>query len=404
MNSSSPQVVPVIILGTDATLAALPATPVQLAHACLRAGYANVIPASWGDELIAEASLRRLSEHVPGPAIQCSCPIVAHRLLNVGGDLRPVLLTLVPPPVAVARYVRAFSEPTRTRITYVGGCPGAIDDAIDIRMSPAALLSLLLERGIVPEEQPRMFESVIPPDRRRFRSQPGGLPTIDALWSEHGGHTLVEIASDDLAAEITQHLLSGKPMLIDAAVTLGCCCAGAVPGVEPREVRSRVTALEPPHSPTPVVRERASLDLDLPIPAAARAPVDVIAIAETPTAAAPPTAVVAPLTPTTAAPVDAPVASRGSLPETMSATPEPVVESSPESVAEAALEPAATLNVPSRPVLGAMPLTRGANGRSLPRAYLARRRASPRGTAVVAQPVERANDDLSASASSEPAQ
>ena len=42
-----------------------------------------------------------------GPVIQCSCPIVAHRLLSVGGDLRPVMLALVPPPVALARYIRS---------------------------------------------------------------------------------------------------------------------------------------------------------------------------------------------------------------------------------------------------------------------------------------------------------
>src|SRR5215813_7002732 len=103
-----PNTVPIVILGTDALLGALPATPVQLAHACLRAGFANVVPASWGDELIAAAVLRRLPNYSAGPVIQCSCPIVAHRLLTAGGDLRPVLLPLVSPPVAVARYVRAF--------------------------------------------------------------------------------------------------------------------------------------------------------------------------------------------------------------------------------------------------------------------------------------------------------
>ena len=40
----------VLILGTDAVLAAGPATPVQLVHACRAAGYDAVIPASWGDE------------------------------------------------------------------------------------------------------------------------------------------------------------------------------------------------------------------------------------------------------------------------------------------------------------------------------------------------------------------
>src|SRR5690348_13645363 len=120
MSPRVPPAVPIVILGTDALVAALPATPVQLAHACMRAGFANVIPASWGDELIASAVLKRLPRFEGGPAIQCSCPIVAHRLLSVGGDLRPAMVTVVAPPVAVARYVRALSQPTPTRITYVG--------------------------------------------------------------------------------------------------------------------------------------------------------------------------------------------------------------------------------------------------------------------------------------------
>src|SRR5215213_2926825 len=179
-----PQTVPIVILGTDALLAALPATPVQLAHACLRAGFANVIPASWGDEIIAAAVLRRLPKFGNGPAIQCSCPIVAHRLLTAGGDLRPVMLPLVPPPVAISRYVRTLSLPTRTRITYVGNCPGAVDESIDIRMTPDALIAMLAERQISLDDQPRIFEAVIPPDRRRFRSQPGGIPATDVLWTE----------------------------------------------------------------------------------------------------------------------------------------------------------------------------------------------------------------------------
>src|SRR5436305_5928249 len=125
---SAPRTVPVVILGTDAVLAALPATTVQLVHACMQAGFASVIPASWGDELVASATLRRLPEFGSGPVIQCSCPIVAHRLLSVSSDLRPVLLPLVPPPVALARYIRARTLPNVSRVTYVGNCPGAIDD------------------------------------------------------------------------------------------------------------------------------------------------------------------------------------------------------------------------------------------------------------------------------------
>jgi hypothetical protein len=273
-----PNSVPVAVLGTDALLAAFPATPVQLAHACLRAGFASVIPASWGDELIAAAMLRRLPRFGSGPVIQCSCPIVAHRLLSVGGDLRPVMLPLVSPPVAVARYVRALSQPTRTRITYVGACPGANDDSIDIRMMPEALIAMLAERNITVDEQPRVFDSIIPPDRRRYRSQPGGIPSAEVLWTENGSRTIVEIDGEDLVTELAQHLLTGKNVLLDASARVGCVCSGAVPGSAVSEARIQVLAHEPPRSATAIVEERAPIDLDLPVPAVSRTPIDITAI------------------------------------------------------------------------------------------------------------------------------
>ena len=60
-----------------------------------------------------------------------------------------------------------------------------------------------------------------------FSLQPGGLPTADALWSDHGSRSLVEVAGEDLAAEIAQHVLGGRSVLIDAAMKLGCMCSGA---------------------------------------------------------------------------------------------------------------------------------------------------------------------------------
>ena len=276
--SSAPHSVPIVILGTDAVLAAHPATAVQLANACLRAGFSSVIPASWGDELIASATLRELKEFGPGPTIACSCPIVAHRLLTASADLRPVLLPFIPPPIAVARYVQALAHPSRARVTYVGNCPGAIDDSIDIRMTPDALIAMLAERLIVIEEQPRVFESIIPADRRRFRSQPGGLPTAEALWSEAGGRTLVEVKSDDFAAEIAQHVLAGENVLIDAAMTLGCACSGAMVQGQRHERRDTAVALEPPRASSPVIDEHVPIQLEMRVPAASRTPVDVMAV------------------------------------------------------------------------------------------------------------------------------
>lgn len=358
-----PHSVPIVILGTDAVLAALPATAVQLAHACIAAGFINVIPASWGDELIAAATLRRLPEFGDRPVIHCSCPIVAHRLLSVSGDLRPVLLPLVPPPVALARYVRALAQPNRARVTYVGSCPGAIDESIDIRMTPEALLSLLEERHIDLDEQPRVFESFVPADRRRFRSQPGGLPTADALWSDHGSRSLVEIEGNDIAAEVAQHILGGRNVLVDAAVRLGCVCSGAAAGQPAKDARAFLASLEPPRAAAPVVDEQAPIELDLQVPAAPRTPVDVMAVSSTPATNY--------FTPTRA--IDFVFGSVGSPPRGVAIIPE---------TRQSTRTPTSAV----RAVGGSSPLVRPADskeGKTLPRAYVARRRLSPKSTPVI---------------------
>lgn len=344
--------VPIVILGADALLAAAPATPVQLAHACLRAGFGNVVPASWGDELIAAAVLKRLPRFGERPAIQCSCPIVAHRLLTTGGDLRPVLLPLVSPPVALARYLRALSHPTRMRVTYVGACPGAIDESIDIRMTPEALMAMLAERQIVLDEQPRVFESIIPPDRRRFRSQPGGTPTAEHLWSETGSRSLAEVESDDFVAEIAQLLLIGANVLIDVGPRLGCVCSGAVVGVSPGEARARIESAEPPRATTPVVDEDPFIELDLPIPAAPRTPLDVSAVS----AATPQTGIAA--------------ARTGHFEPRVS--PARGLTSAPEARPNRPVS-----STGGRPVSGSLPISRDADGKRLPRAYVARRKSPP---------------------------
>jgi hypothetical protein len=344
--------VPVVVLGTDAMLAAAPYTAVQLAHACLQAGYASVVPASWGDELIAAAVLRRLPSFGQGPAIQCSCPIVAHRLLTTGGDLRPVMLPLVSPPVALARYLRAVSQPTRVRITYVGGCPGAVDDAIDIRMSPETLIGMLAERQIVLDEQPRVFESIIPPDRRRYFSQPGGVPSAERLWTDLGARAFIEVESDDFVSEIAEHLFAGEHVLMDVAPRLGCVCSGAIAPTAPRDARAAVVALEPPRSAAPVVEEQTPLDLDLPIPAVPRTPVDVVLAARMP-----------------ASPLGLPTP-----PGSHRATPTVTEPRTPR----------ATPASPPRPIGGVVPTARNGDGKALPRAYVARRRHSaPKGNTVL---------------------
>ena len=145
----------VVILGADAFLAAQPASPVQLANACLAAGYSAAVPASWGDELIAEAALKRIAARGEEALILCSCPRVAERMRRMG-SLRPNLLPFVSPPVAAARYLRARAGMQGLHITYVGDCPGAADPAIDRYASPTALLRSLAKRNIVPTSQSKI--------------------------------------------------------------------------------------------------------------------------------------------------------------------------------------------------------------------------------------------------------
>src|SRR5256714_1113798 len=362
----------IVILGTDAILAALPATPIQLAHACVLAGFQTVIPASWGDELIAAASLRALRDHGQLPAIQCSCPYVAHRLLAVGTDLRPFLVSLVSPPVVLARYLRAAYGPRKLRITYVGRCPGAADESIDARLTPEELLAIFVDHQIVIEDQPQVFDSVIPPDRRRFRSQPGGLPTAEMLWSAepNGGvaRSLVELYGNELPVELAQQLLAGKPVLIDVAPKLGCVCSGASADADPIHARARVTALEPPRSSSPIVDETLATEAMLPLPASLRSAIDVVS---------PPPMAGGPHIVDFAVPNDEPrVQSAAEITGLHSGWLE---QPTPATTHQS---PPGRRQSPSRGIArlvgGNLPTARDADGRQLPRSYVARRRPATR--------------------------
>ena len=352
-----------LVMGNDAVLAARPASPVQLAHAAMRAGFDAVIPASWGDELVAADCARRLGSESPASALFCACPEVASRVLGVGPDLAPFLASFVPPPVALSRYLRALHAPQEVRLTYVGRCPGAESDAYDARIAPEELLRLLDERGIVPTAEPEAFEDVVPPDRRRFHSLPGGLPAVSALRATTSHHSVVELAEEDFAAELAQHLLDGHPKLVDAAVRLGCACAGARSGCA-RDPRVELMAIEPPRAPSPVVvlPREVAIDFSLPLPRASRSASDLVAAMRRRSHAD-----------------DAGLAR--SEPDRQVAADRPV-ERTVDVAADAPHPPrrkSPTFGTPVvRTAAGVGPITRGTDGRVLRRAYVARRRASGR--------------------------
>lgn len=258
---SPPETLAVLVVGTDTLIEALPARPIQLAHACGALGFDLVIPLSWGDELVAEAALRSLEARSSGPSVLCSCPLVRERLLQSGADLESALVSLTPSPIAVARHLRATIGDRLGSLSFVGRCPGATTPEYDVAYSPPALFTILKDRGIELEKQPVTYLDRLPPDRRRYVSLPGGCPAPEHLWQRCNEMTLVEVESSDLAIELAQHLISPLPVLVDVAAALGCHCCGVTPSTADFSVRVAVASLEPPRSLTPVVTDSVVPDL-----------------------------------------------------------------------------------------------------------------------------------------------
>lgn len=373
--AAAPRIPSLLVVGGDAVLAARPATAVQLAHAGMRVGFDAVVPASWGDELVAAAAARALGDRGGEPAIFCACPHVAQRMLGVGPELAPLLVSTVAPPVAVARYLRRLYAPEPVRLTYVGGCPSAQSDAYDARVAPIEFLRLLAERGLTPSSQPEAFDSVVPPDRRRFQSLPGGVPALGALRGAGCSHTVVELTGDDIVAELAQHLLDGHATLVDGATRLGCACAGAGAASDRSpDARAHLVALEPPRAMSPVVEmDLVPIgELMLPLPAASRQAADLVAALD----------------------------ARRAGHAVQATEPAPPRRASGERAVERHVDAAAdvvpprrrspTLGTPVvRPPAGVGPTSRGNDGRVLPRAYVARRKATGRPSAEV----ERIDED-----------
>ncbi len=249
----------IAILGNDMVLAARPARVVQLVHALYECGYELVVPLSWGEELLAQYTLDNLARahEDTGPRILCVCPKVRHRLVHAGRELNPHVLVGVAPPVAAARFLRALQPDAEIRITYIGACEGAKDAAIDTRVLPADLLRHLDKLGVVIADQPTVFESIVPPDRRRHWSVPGGAPSLEALRETAGAWVYREIPAGDLVEEIAESILANDCALIDLASSVGCHCAGASSG------RETVTAMEPPRAGLPVVSGDLVVALEL---------------------------------------------------------------------------------------------------------------------------------------------
>jgi hypothetical protein len=232
----------VAILGADALLAARPHDPVQVTHACHRAGFELVVPVSWGEEVLAMQIAKRLARHPsPGSYVSSVCPLVDAQLQS--SPTQTPALRMVPPAIATARYVRAALQPRRAHVTYVGACPGAADPDIDVHCLPSTLFMRLIDAGIDIARQPRHFDGQLPVERARYASTPGGMP--EAVWlAAQAGARVVEAAP--ITVDVVTQLHRGQPLLIDLAVACKCVCA---------RDRMALARLEPPRASGPVTSD-----------------------------------------------------------------------------------------------------------------------------------------------------
>lgn len=257
----SPGSLAVLVVGTDTLIEVLPARPIQLAHACSALGYDLVIPLSWGDELVAEAAVQAIESRGGRPTVLCSCPVVRQRLFQCGSDLTPSVVSLVSPPVALARFLRERLGSQLGSLTFVGRCPDARTSEFDVALEPPDLLHRFRQHGVELAVQPAVFVDVVPPDRRRFASLPGGCPTPETLWQRCNETALAQLEGQDFQVELAQHLMSPYPVLVDPAPAAGCACSGVTHMTAGRSARIAAASLEPPRSPTPVFPEPVSPEL-----------------------------------------------------------------------------------------------------------------------------------------------
>ena len=187
----SPEGLAILVVGTDTLIEALPARPIQLAHACGQLGFDLAIPLSWGDELVAEATLRVLKDLACPASGSLHLPTGQTTVTALRGGTRWIAgLVGVPSggagPTPPRNTRRPFDFDQLCRCLPKRESPG-IRRCLHVRTS---FLGSCAPGESVLEEQPDVFVDRIPPDRQRFASLPGGCPTAEMLWRRGGEQEL----------------------------------------------------------------------------------------------------------------------------------------------------------------------------------------------------------------------
>ncbi|MCG8469216.1 MAG: diguanylate cyclase, partial [Gemmatimonadetes bacterium] len=254
----------VLIVPPEIFIQFYPAGPEQVINALQAAGFDQVHFESLGDELVALAYLRMWRDNEEKRTwIRSTNPIVVEYCRAKHPELLPYLAPIVPPALALARYLRHAGEDRP--LIYAGlDFPEVNGERhFAAAVSLAELATFLRERRVDPLQQSSLMRSM-PPERRRFLAAAGGLP-LAMLDAER-------MSSRDFSKLRGLHYLGALSRLIDD----GGSHLGFIdilpydgnldhPGLGPADElywrRGIMELAEPEHAESPVIDRPEDLDL-----------------------------------------------------------------------------------------------------------------------------------------------
>jgi diguanylate cyclase (GGDEF)-like protein len=257
----------ILVLPSEAFVHFYPAAPEQVINAILEAGFRALHFESIGDELVALEYLRLWRENTEKRTwIRSTSPLVVEYCRAKHPELLPYLAPVVPPAVALARYLRFTGEPAE-HFVYAGLDVPEVNGErqYSAAISFMELEQVLEERGTPPHAQPLLLQQ-LPPERRRFLSTAGGLP-LSMLDEERassrtfrklrGLHTLAALSS--LIQDAGTHLGFVDVLPFDGALDH--------PALGPHEQlywrRGILELAEPERADGPVIDLAPGLDLSV---------------------------------------------------------------------------------------------------------------------------------------------
>jgi len=166
----------VLVVPSEVFVHFYPAGPEQVINALSVAGFDEIHFESLGDELVALAYLKLWRNNEEKRTwIRSTHPLVVEYCRARHPELLPYLAPVVPPALALARYLRHEGE--ERPLVYAGlDFPEVNGERhFAAAVSFGELAEFLKEKGIDPHEQPWLLKTM-PPERRRYLSAAGGLP------------------------------------------------------------------------------------------------------------------------------------------------------------------------------------------------------------------------------------